>query len=135
MSFILVMSMISMVLHASDDDIEILSNKFEEECKAILKDNDEQRKTPIEHKTHECDVEEPPKKKRKLNKCKKEWNDNEVAEWVMSLGGAYEQYGEPLVYSSIDGELMNELDRESLSEIVTNKVHCIKILLEWKKLN
>eukprot|EP01083_Nonionella_stella_P268578 908015_1 len=80
---------------------------------------------------------EPPKKKHKLDsnvKDKSKMSAKEVADWMGALGPAYQQYMDRCIDDAIDGCLMNELDEQSLTEIVTNKIHIKKIIIGWNKL-
>eukprot|EP01083_Nonionella_stella_P167054 560460_1 len=80
---------------------------------------------------------EPPKKKLKLDsnvKDKSKMSAKEVADWMGALGPAYQQYMDRCIDDAIDGCLMNELDEQSLTEIVTNKIHIKKIIIGWNKL-
>eukprot|EP01083_Nonionella_stella_P021418 59410_1 len=77
---------------------------------------------------------ERPKKKRKLNKSKNDWNTEEVAEWLKSLGQSYHQYVQEFVDARVDGDLLSVLDEQSLSDTVTTKLHRKKIIFAWRKL-
>eukprot|EP01083_Nonionella_stella_P092463 258876_1 len=81
--------------------------------------------------------EHRPKKKMKLSKTKIEWNTIQVSEWISSLGNDYHQYSIKFVNAGVDGALLShlsELDEDSLSDIVTKKLHRIKIMFAWGKL-
>eukprot|EP01083_Nonionella_stella_P105331 302946_1 len=81
------------------------------------------------------DVNKPQLKKRKLNsKDKSKMSAKDVANWIGSLGNAYKQYVNPCIDNAIDGSLMDELNEDSLSDMVANKIHRKKIMLEWYKL-
>eukprot|EP01083_Nonionella_stella_P167053 560459_1 len=80
---------------------------------------------------------EPPRKKLRLDsnvKDKSKMSAKEVADWMGALGPAYKQYMDRCIEHAIDGCLMNELDEQSLTEIVTNKIHIKKIIIGWNKL-
>eukprot|EP01083_Nonionella_stella_P231104 816318_1 len=81
------------------------------------------------------DLNEPQHKKSKLNsENKPKMSVKEVAKWMGSLGSAYKQYIKPCIENGIDGSLMDELNEDSLSDMVANKIHRKKIMLEWYKL-
>eukprot|EP01083_Nonionella_stella_P270394 915604_1 len=83
------------------------------------------RKRKVEQ-VNDDNSNEPPKKKHKLAsnvKDKSKMSAKEVADWMGALGPAYKQYMDRCIDDAIDGCLMNELDEQSLTEIVTNKIH------------
>eukprot|EP01083_Nonionella_stella_P100332 282840_1 len=81
------------------------------------------------------DLNEPQLKKPKFNsKNKSKMSTKEVSNWIGSLGSAYKQYVKPCIENAIDGSLLDELNEDSLSDMITNKIHRKKIMLEWYKL-
>eukprot|EP01083_Nonionella_stella_P015354 42955_1 len=64
---------------------------------------------------------------------KTKWSADDCAKWVGSLGNAYKQYMESFVHNGIDGDLLNELDHDTLKEVIPLKLHRTKILMAWHK--
>ena len=58
----------------------------------------------------------------------------EVSQWIAFLGKGYQQYQQQFILNGIDGEFMNELDDEILSELIINPQHRDYILQSWSRL-
>jgi hypothetical protein len=64
-----------------------------------------------------------------------DWSTKEVAEWVGSLGEAYEQYTPQFIKHGVNGKDMSDFDAEDLQETgIEAKSHRKKVLREWAEL-
>jgi len=59
----------------------------------------------------------------------RKWDESRVCEWLLSLGGVYGNYTEAFKENGIDGNMLLDLDEDTLEELgVEKKLHKRKIL-------
>ena len=64
---------------------------------------------------------------------KAKWTPEQCSDWVGNLGAAYKKYQKAFIDNGVDGDLLADLDNDTLKEIVDSALHRKKILSAWAK--